>query len=302
MNPLVSVLIAAQNSEAFIDKAINSVRQGSLEDFEILVAFDRSSDRSREIVDGISERDSRVKVIADGPLGFPRVRDVLLEAASGRYAAILDSDDVAAPERLALQVKFLDENPDIGVVGSWCRTIDASGERVSQWRMPVTHPEIADTLRGRNAIVHSSAVFRSDLRELGLRYVGPPGEDFLLWLRLLHRGVQFHNLPEYLVDYRLNPAGLSSSLQSRRALALRLNALACAQLEVENAASETLMEHIMSRDVLFEESPHARHEELAQIWNRPEETDLTERSRLKWRKALLRGVRARVIRRRGPSA
>lgn len=265
MKPRVSVLVAARNAEEFIEEAVVSVLNARLSDIEVLIALDRSSDSSQQIVTRLARSDERVVLVAEGQIGFPKVRDVLMESARGRYLAILDADDVSEPNRLLTQANFLDSHEEVGVVGTWCQTMDECGALSGQWKMPVHHDEIVAAMQQRNAVVHSSAMLRAELRRFGLRYVGPV-EDFLFWLRLLHRGVQFYNIPEALVRYRINSSGISAAQSDYMKLVLKLNALTCAQLEQEVGLSEHQMTEIMASESLYEEIPHKRSHEFAMMF------------------------------------
>jgi glycosyltransferase involved in cell wall biosynthesis len=115
-NPLVSILMPARDAEEFIAEAITSALHQRYSNLEVLVAVDSSSDQTEHIVRQLGRMDSRVRLIEAGSIGFPHVRDLLLEAAEGEFIAILDADDVCQPERIGTQVDFLRRHPDIDVV------------------------------------------------------------------------------------------------------------------------------------------------------------------------------------------
>ncbi len=97
VQPAVSILIVARNTEPFIGDAILSARQQSYRDIEIVVVDDASTDNTRAIAERHAAEDPRVRVL-DGPqAGLAGVRNVSLSAARGRWAAILDSDDLLHP-------------------------------------------------------------------------------------------------------------------------------------------------------------------------------------------------------------
>ncbi len=97
-----SVVIPAYNAETYIERAIESARQQTLSDLEILVVDDGSTDDTASIVEGIAAKDDRVKLIRfPTNKGVSAARNAAFDRASGDWVAILDADDWYAPERLA---------------------------------------------------------------------------------------------------------------------------------------------------------------------------------------------------------
>lgn len=108
--PLVSVVIPAYNREATIARAIDSVLCQSLGDLELIVVDDASTDRTCEVVAGIS--DPRVRLLRhDTNRRAAAARNTGIRAARGRYVAFLDSDDEWLPDKLAVQVADLEQAP-----------------------------------------------------------------------------------------------------------------------------------------------------------------------------------------------
>lgn len=97
----VSVIIAAYNVEAFISRAIASVRAQTCRDLEIIVVDDASTDGTRGIVESIAREDKRIRLIPREQNGGPaKARNAALDAANGDWVAPLDADDAWRPERL----------------------------------------------------------------------------------------------------------------------------------------------------------------------------------------------------------
>jgi glycosyltransferase involved in cell wall biosynthesis len=117
--PLVSAIIVVLNGEHFLDEAIGSVVMQTLADWELIVADDGSTDRTREIVQARAVTDPRIRLVAhpDGENhGIAATRNMALGHARGTYIAFLDADDVWLPEKLAEQVAVLDADPELGLV------------------------------------------------------------------------------------------------------------------------------------------------------------------------------------------
>ena len=145
-NPVVSVLMSVYNEEKYLRDSIESILSQSLTDFEFIITDDNSEDESHAILKDYTEKDSRIILIEH--LKQKRLAYSLneqIEIAKGRYLARMDGDDIAHPERLEKQVKFLEENKDIGMVGSYCREIDNSGKFVALWKRPTSDKKIKKT-------------------------------------------------------------------------------------------------------------------------------------------------------------
>jgi glycosyltransferase involved in cell wall biosynthesis len=146
-----------------------------------------------------------------------------LAEAGGPLLARLDADDRALPERLARQARYLEENPGIGLLGSWANRIDEDG-RLRGRITPATAPEeLARVLMRGNPFVHSSVMFRAELaRRLGgFRPAFRAAEDYDLWLRIAETAATA-NLPEPLVDYRWHEENVTHRSAIRQAFSVRL--------------------------------------------------------------------------------
>lgn len=123
----VSVVIPIfRTKEAFLREAIESVLKQSFVDFELLLLDDCPEDSREAVVGEFS--DARIVYLKNEKnLGIAGARNKLLSLAKGEYIAVLDHDDIALPTRLEEQVKFLDANPEVGVVGSWTEEFPRGG-------------------------------------------------------------------------------------------------------------------------------------------------------------------------------
>jgi len=124
--PRVTVTMMVYNAERYLRQAIDSVLNQTFTDFELLFLDDASTDRSLEIIQSYS--DPRIRLIRnENNRGVAYSRSKALPLARGEYVAVLDADDVALPERLQVQVSYLDSHPDICLVGSSCQVIEEDG-------------------------------------------------------------------------------------------------------------------------------------------------------------------------------
>lgn len=117
--PKVSVLMPVyQTDEAYLRQAIQSILNQTFSDFELLILDDCPSNSREQIVRSFTDLRIRYQKNPKN-LGISATRNRLLDLAKGDYFAVMDHDDIAMPTRLACQVRVLDNNPDIGVVGCW---------------------------------------------------------------------------------------------------------------------------------------------------------------------------------------
>ena len=93
MSPKISVILSAYNEEKFIEKAIGSVINQTLEDIEIIIINDGSTDNTLNIINGYAKEDSRIKVINQENIGLGASRNKGMKIASGEYVTFLDADD-----------------------------------------------------------------------------------------------------------------------------------------------------------------------------------------------------------------
>jgi glycosyltransferase involved in cell wall biosynthesis len=210
--PTVTVLLAVRNGERFLRDAVESVLSQYYPDFEFLIVDDASTDRTRAILDSYTDR--RIRILTNAThLGLSRSLNRGIAEARGRYIARLDADDIAEPDRLALQAQFLDRRTDVALVGSWYTIIDErSRERGRRW-VPCDHHEIRWMLMFCSAFAHSAVMIRrAALDDVGLYDESLTyAMDYDLWLRLAATK-RLHNLDRFLVRWRTNPDSLTAKL------------------------------------------------------------------------------------------
>lgn len=135
--------------------------------------------------------------------GLAKVLNHSISICKTKYYARMDADDIAHPERLNKQIKFLDENPDVDILGTWARDIDDNGNELSLRKVPKEHDEIVKYI-WTNPMIHPTIVFRLDsIVKTGL--YDPEirkRQDYEFWFRCAKEGLKFQNLTEPLLYYR----------------------------------------------------------------------------------------------------
>ena len=215
MTPTVSVMMAAYNTKRYVEAAVVSILGQTFADFELLILDDGSTDGTRAVLEGLAAKDDRIRLVSRPNAGILATRNELLGMARGEFAAVLDSDDVAMPRRLEIEVDYLRRHPDCLAVGGDVEVIDPDGTALCTWRMRRSHEEIDSALMLGDGMVicHSASMIRrAAMLDVGGYWARPGdrggGEDMDLWLRLAERG-RLTNLPRVLVRYRVHSTSAS---------------------------------------------------------------------------------------------
>ncbi len=214
----VTVLMPVYNGELYLRLALDSVLSQTFADFELLVIDDGSTDSTPAILSEYAARDARLRVIRKTPnAGLVAALNQGLDLATGEYIARMDADDICFPERLAKQVAYLDEHPQVGLLGLKYIHIDQAGENVYQGEPMPPAPEpgtagyITWKLLWMTSIQHPGALLRrAVVTQHHLRYDAAyfTAEDYDLWTRFRRHGL-VERLPDALLYYRVHSGGIS---------------------------------------------------------------------------------------------
>jgi glycosyltransferase involved in cell wall biosynthesis len=220
----VTVIMPVFNGAEYLSESIESILSQTWTDFEFLILDDGSTDNSVEIISLF--RDDRIRLERnERNIGLTATLNRGLDLARGKFVARMDCDDVSRPDRLERQVRFLESNPQVGVVGSWAEVVDENGSiptrrligkvtRLgnSPHSLATTDPAIRFNLLFTNILVHSSVMLRNDLLDRhNFRYseAFKFAEDYEFWVRC-SRAFQLALIPEVLVSYRTRSSSVSN--------------------------------------------------------------------------------------------
>jgi glycosyltransferase involved in cell wall biosynthesis len=202
-SPLVSVIMLVFNSEKYVGEAIQSILNQTYRNFELIIIDGGSTDKSLEIITKFHAMDNRIKIIHQTGKGIPSARNEGCKFASGNYIAIMDSDDIAIKNRLEKQVTFFEKNSDVGICGSWVKTV---GEISTTWKHPCDNDKIKGSLLFFCPFAHSSVMMRKD----AIPFFPEPytesydtAEDYDLWVKCMNYA-KYSNLSIPLVLYRIH--------------------------------------------------------------------------------------------------
>lgn len=210
MEPLVTVGLPIYNAEAYLAECIESIKAQTLKEFVVLAVLDGPTDNSEAILN--KHADSRFQIIKNpGNLGIRITCNNMLDLCRTELFARMDSDDIMWPQRLEIQCKFMQAHPEITVCGGHFDTIDVNGQRIQEPFRFATEPEdVREQFRLFPAVHHPASIYRvQPLKALG-GFSTDFAEDNVLWLKAMAHGLQFANVPETVLSYRIHQAQLMS--------------------------------------------------------------------------------------------
>lgn len=210
--PLVSVVMPVYNSAMFVEDAVHSVQQQTLDDWELLVVDGGSTDDTCKIISVIQERDPRVRLIVNyNDSGPAHARSTGITASQGEYVAFLDGDDLWISSKLNDQIAFMRKSKcDFSY--TQYRVMNKEGTQASQTLTMRSQFGFWTALRFRGiatpTVIAKRALFTEDiLKTIGL----PHGEDYVWWLLVLRKGILASGLMMPLSLYRDSDTSLSKN-------------------------------------------------------------------------------------------
>jgi len=213
--PLVSVIMSVLNGAATVGAAVRSIQMQTLQDWELIVIDNGSSDNTGSIVNGFG--DSRIRLIREAPgAGLATRLNQAAALSRGEFIARMDADDVCFPERLARQIERLQQDPELDVLSCGAVVFTDHAELVGELPVGLTHCEIAARPFVGFPFPHPTwcgraAWFRANPYDYELMYA----EDQDLLLRTF-RTSKFGSLETVLFGYRQNQLDLRKLLPGRR--------------------------------------------------------------------------------------
>lgn len=218
--PKVSVIMATYNCLETLPAALDSIRDQTYPNWELVVCDDGSTDGTWEFLQSAGEDPAYHLVLLRNPenrkLAYSLNR--CLPVASGELIARMDGDDISDPTRLARQVQFLREHPQCDLVGTGMRRFDAAGP--ADVRLPVAHPD-RFTLARATPFFHATILtYKSIYQALGgytVRARTSRCEDYDLWFKFFAADFTGDNILEPLYWVREDAAAVR-----RRTRILRL--------------------------------------------------------------------------------
>lgn len=243
-SPLVTVLLCTYNDEKYIAESIQSILNQTYKNFEFIILNDGSTDNTKEIIE--SFEDPRIRYLEHTKnKSLEDSKNWGLTEAKGKYIAYIDGDDLAQSDRLYVQTKFMEENPEYGLCAS---AISVFGNKTGRYHPAEKDLEIRCRALVGTPLNHPSCMIRTSiLREHNIRYRKdfPAAEDHPFMLDLL-KVTKAYCLPKVLLRYRWHEQNISvtkKAVQKESAERARdLSFKELAGIEVTNEEKEVFVD------------------------------------------------------------
>ncbi len=232
ISPLVTVVTAVWEGDRprYVAESVSSVLAQTHRELELIISIDGMlTDELEDVLAELAEGDARIRTVRSRVNQGPgAARNRAIREARGSYISILDADDVALPERIERQLRFLAQT-NADVAGSFYELIDGNGRTIGNREVPKSSIAIRRAMALFNPIANSTVMARTEVLrdnpfDESLRY----GEDYRLWIHLANAGLVMRNQPESLVRFRTGAGFVSRRrgwLQLRSDFANKMRAL-----------------------------------------------------------------------------
>jgi len=208
--PIVSVVIPVYNGERYLGETIQSVLDQTYRNFELIVVDDGSTDGSAAVAKRFGEA---VRYMSRPNGGVCKARNTGMAAARGSYLAFLDQDDLWLPEKLAVQVAYLEGHQEVGAVYCQCEVIGKAKWGRSVYYSEPMKDDVVGIMKGPYLLM-TATMFRTEvLRKIGgfeESFIGAGTEDVDLTLRF-KAAAQVAYLPTTLARYRVHSTNSSNN-------------------------------------------------------------------------------------------
>lgn len=200
-NPLISIITPCYNAEAYLSETIKSVLAQTYKNWEMIIVDDCSIDKSTSIIKEFAQKDNRIKLFQTSKKsGSPSLpRNIGIENAKGKYIAFLDADDLWLPNKVGLQLKWMEEN-NSDLSYSFYEKVNYLGERNERLVKTRKKSTFKSLLKSNSIPCLTSMISRTAIGDTRFKQI--PQEDFCFWLDILKKGYTAHNICELTALYR----------------------------------------------------------------------------------------------------
>jgi glycosyltransferase involved in cell wall biosynthesis len=250
--PAVSVVIPSYRGGAYLRESVESVREQTLQDWEVIVV----ADGCEEDMSDLEQSDSRVRLLKQRHRGESIARNVGIASAEAEFVALLDDDDRMLPGRLLAQLEAMQQDDEVGLCHTQIRTINAEGAVIGSGSSRET--QYRDCLRTDGQVKISSTMIRKSLIQAvgGFNPLLPIGQDLDLVYRIA-RESKIRFLPEVFTEYRVHGNNIwsntsKSSGEEIKSILSQHRMLAQARGETDNVrAIDEGMKHVLPSRAQF---------------------------------------------------
>jgi len=214
-NIIVSVIIPVYNSEKYLKETIQSVINQTIQNWELIIVDDGSSDSSAEIAEKIKLQDKRIRLIQKQNTGVSDSRNVGISNAKGKYISFLDSDDIWMPNNLKYKINLLESTYSDGVY-SFCEIINEHSEKTGIVKKGNEQVTLNDILlwKANYITIPSGLVFKTEtiISSGGFNSQLSNNADQELLMRLLANNSKIILYESVTWFYRLHSSNMSSNI------------------------------------------------------------------------------------------
>lgn len=204
-DPLISVIMAVYNGEKYLVESIESIINQTFQDFEFIIIEDGSNDDSLRIIKEYQNKDNRIRIIKNKEnIGLPASLNRGLKIAKGKYIARQDADDISLSNRLEVQCNYMEDNPEIDILGSDNFYIDIEGNIF--YERSIDEFDVKHLLLSEKTLFpHGTAFIRRSVFD----DVGFYNESFIYtqdreyWMRSYIKNKKIYRLSKFLYKYRV---------------------------------------------------------------------------------------------------
>ncbi len=269
--PEVSVVMVVRNVERYLGEAIDSILKQTFANLELIIVDFGSTDRSKEISINAAISDRRVRFSEIPSCSLVEARNEACSLAKGEFIAVMDADDISLSHRLEAEIRFLREQPAVGIVGGAAEWFGENGRTLWVVDFACDDEAIKEVLRTNCPYCHSAVVLRRALflKVGGYRKVFTVAHDYDLWARVAEH-TECANLKDVVVKYRVHGSQISLSRRKHQSLSvLAVQASSRARqmglVDPLDCASEITPELLMQMGV-SESQQQQRHMEEYRKW------------------------------------
>ena len=210
----ISVIIATYKGEKpqYLDRALRSIwdDQKRKPDEIVLVEDGPLTTGLCSVVDAWKEILESRLVVIEKPVnqGLAAALNDAIEVAHGDLIARMDSDDISLPDRFMLQEQYMDEHPEVDILGGSIREFNDEGTLSAVQRYPATMQEVLRTMYKASPLAHPTVMYRSSFFKAGYRYSSKYHicEDVTMWYDAAAGGRVINSLQDVLLEFRRNPS------------------------------------------------------------------------------------------------
>lgn len=217
------------NAEKFVTQAVESILNQTYEKFELIIIDDASTDSTSKILKDFKKKDKRITLIRNKEnLGVTKSLNIAVAKAVGKYIVRMDADDWSYPDRFELQVKLMQDHPEVVVSGSYVEVCDSRLKTKYTRKYHLDDTTIRKHIFRYSPFAHPATIWKTNvLKKERYNETITTCQDYELYFRVGKIG-KFMNLDKPLLKLRLHEGSVSvikNDLQWKNTVLIRFNAV-----------------------------------------------------------------------------